>query len=135
MGYHTRYGLDVIGETNIDHYSEIQKTFELDFEEAKWHDYEQNMCDYSKKYPNLIFVLSGDDGESDLWKDYYKNGLVQSENAVISYGDFDPEKLKEPEALRKQRLALSKCMGTKKVPSGKVYKRKEKHCGKNKEPS
>lgn len=72
---------------------------------AKWYDWEEDMCLLSKRYPELLFCLHGE-GESsdDLWDAYFFEGKCQHCPAVITYDDFNPSKLcdgKETEATKK----------------------------------
>jgi hypothetical protein len=48
----------------------------------------------SLQFPDVLFTLSGEGEEGgDLWKAYYLNGKMQREEGVITFGEFDPEKL------------------------------------------
>ena len=61
---------------------------------CKWYEHTEDMLRVSKKYPNVIFSLYGNGEENgDMWVEYFMNGKVQTERAVITYADFDPEKL------------------------------------------
>lgn len=99
MGYSTRYELNVIGESDpeIPHEVVIAKIVDYTylFEDAcKWYDHDKDMREYSKKYPDLVFELSGEGEEAgDLWVKYYKDGLLQVCNAQITFEPFDPLKL------------------------------------------
>ena len=61
---------------------------------AKWYDWEEDMCLLSTRFPELLFCLHGE-GESgdDLWDAYFFEGKCQHCPAVITYEDFDPSKL------------------------------------------
>jgi hypothetical protein len=62
--------------------------------QQKWYDHTEDMCRLSKEYPNVLFILTGKGEEpEDMWVKYFMNGKVQVENAVITYGKFDPKKL------------------------------------------
>ena len=63
---------------------------------AKWYDWEEDMCLLSKRFPELLFCLRGE-GETgdDLWDAYFINGKIHYCPAVITYDDFDPSKLKD----------------------------------------
>ena len=63
-------------------------------DQCKWYEHTEDMCRVSKKYPNVIFSLYGNGEEDgDMWVEYFMNGKFQVEKAVITYADFDPEKL------------------------------------------
>jgi hypothetical protein len=48
----------------------------------------------SLQFPDVLFTLSGEGEEGgDLWRAYYLNGKMQREEAVVTFGEFDPEKL------------------------------------------
>ena len=120
MGYYTKFDLEISGTgerwvTGVDAKGEkIKVNIGIDKDEVtrelvnlsgyehlfdgdthKWYDYDENMLEISRKYPDLLFILSGEGEESgDLWRNYYKNGKSQRCNAVITYGEFDPVLLK-----------------------------------------
>ncbi len=64
-------------------------------EECKWYDADRDLKDFSKKHPNKLFILSGEGEDSgDIWTNYYVNGKVQQTKAVITFDDFNMNKLK-----------------------------------------
>lgn len=98
MGYYTRFNLEVIGHTNVDHEEEISNEFNEGYpmfeEENKWYDYQQDMKEYSLKYPELIFKLEGQGEQNeDIWKCYFKNGKMQECIAIITFDEYDESKL------------------------------------------
>jgi hypothetical protein len=61
---------------------------------CKWYDWEDDMKEFSRKYPETVFVLKGVGEETgDLWLAYFHNGKVQHAPASIAYDAFDPAKL------------------------------------------
>lgn len=63
-------------------------------EECKWYEHTEDMRNVSKKYRNVLFILTGNGEEpDDMWVKYFVNGKVQTEYAVITYGKFDSKKL------------------------------------------
>lgn len=105
MGYYTRFGLEVDSEKSIDiigHFRSIDDSASYALnsdgscrDQTKWYGHGDSLISISKMYPDVLFTLSGEGEESgDLWKKYAMNGLVQKEEAVITYGPFDKSKLK-----------------------------------------
>lgn len=73
-------------------------TKELGFDpfsdDCKWYDHDKDMREISKKYPETIFILEGEGGESgDIWKKYYLNGKCQVAKAEVIIPEFDETKL------------------------------------------
>lgn len=118
MGYYTDYTLtasictvskDSYTVANVPHITavsledEIEKMNVFDsggdldygyYANAKWYDWEEDMCLLSKRFPEILFCLHGDGEESDdLWDAYFLDGKCQHCPAVITYDDFDPAKL------------------------------------------
>lgn len=67
--------------------------FELIFkEQMKWYEHTLDMKKISTKFPDILFILSGQGEEpGDLWREYHLNGKFQFEKA--KFDDFDEEKL------------------------------------------
>jgi hypothetical protein len=64
-------------------------------DKCKWYDHEDDMRNVSKNFKDVLFVLTGNGEEAkDMWVKYFLNGKMQVENAVITYGEFDKNKLK-----------------------------------------
>lgn len=66
---------------------------------VSWYDHETNVARMSEQFPGTVFTLEGE-GESgpneDMWKKYFRNGLVQRAPAAITYPEFDESLLAEP---------------------------------------
>ena len=98
MGYYTRFELSITGDNDdsIDHEAQISQVagYGSVFEDTcKWYNHEKDMREYSKRYPELVFEISGEGEEAgDLWKDYYQNGLMQRTRAKITFDDWAPLK-------------------------------------------
>jgi hypothetical protein len=67
---------------------------ERETDPQKWYTYEDDMRKLSKKFPKVLFILSGSGEDSeDLWREYYLNGKRQRSKAVITYQEFDKKLL------------------------------------------
>ncbi len=110
MGYYTRYSLEVHGCSVAGHpapvgaidKSSIEYQMIVDAianesgysspfsQEIKWYDYDGDMKRISNRFPDLIFILSGEGEEAgDLWRAYFYRGKMQMARAKVSYDAFD----------------------------------------------
>jgi hypothetical protein len=100
MGYLTNHGFSCDDPENKDKY-----TFELGelsgyddelFGDAvKWYECEEHMREFSERYPNVLFTISGyGEDPGDIWKLHAKNGKLQKCEAVIVIPPYDPERMK-----------------------------------------
>ena len=121
MGYYTRHNLNIhqIDDEIIDNNETLRQDLEKKINKAieeddnlyytvgsvtedwicddcKWYNSRKDMIEFSKSFPNVVFELE-ELGESheDMWKSYFKNGKYQECKAIITYEDYDPNKLKE----------------------------------------
>lgn len=61
---------------------------------CKWYEHVEDMTEFSKKFPDVVFELEGIGEENgDMWKEYYKNGKYQHCPAKITYEEYNPNKL------------------------------------------
>lgn len=104
MGYYTRYKLRV-ESTESDLIPEFlaeckNASYAIDAkgnpeEETKWYEHEKDLMSFSKRHPEALFILSGEGEESgDIWLKYFKNGLMQTAKAIISFESYNETKLK-----------------------------------------
>ena len=103
MGYYTDYTLESDNDLFTIKtpefatlFKEVTSGYSFPFTDSiKWYNWEEDMCAISKRYPSVLFTLTGigEDSE-DQWRAYFKNGLNQTETAVITYAPFNPDKLK-----------------------------------------
>jgi hypothetical protein len=60
----------------------------------KWYEHEEELKEFSKKYPNLVLHLSVEGEENgDMSQKYFKNGKMQVCHAKIEFDDYDENKL------------------------------------------
>jgi hypothetical protein len=92
MGYYTNFELEIIDVDYSDIDSgkirqEIQDEFKISFGDTiKWYNYNEDMKCFSKKYPELIFVIDGNGEEfDDVWKHYFMNGDDQYTRAKFVF--------------------------------------------------
>lgn len=113
MGYYTAYNLSV---RTVDNKSEIIDLATIDnivsllvekgvigyaldenlncHDTVTWYDYEEDMLDISKQFPDVLFCLHGEGEESgDIWDHYFLNGKAQYCKAEINIPPFDPNRL------------------------------------------
>jgi hypothetical protein len=112
MGYYTCFSLSLstVDGTEIENDTDIIADFKerceyadcaLDFqggcnEPQKWYDCDDDLKEFSKNYPEVLFVMHGEgDGNEDLWNLYVLNGKAQYAGAEITYPEFDPALLEE----------------------------------------
>jgi hypothetical protein len=109
MGYYTNFTLSIVdGNDDVADEEIISKLVENEesnacaalnkdgswADSAKWYNHEDDLREFSKLFPDKLFLLEGEGEESgDLWKKYFKNGKMQEVRARIVYDDFDPAKL------------------------------------------
>lgn len=102
MGYYTVYKLDI--SSDEEHIiTEFIERYDLSYvlcsdgssnDSGKWYDHEENLLEFSREYPHIVFTLNGL-GESapDIWVKYFKNGKIQRAPAHITFDDFDEARL------------------------------------------
>lgn len=104
MGYYTDFELmvDTPDITDIQNRLEAITKYEfyrngrtvLRLNDAKWYQHVSDMRELSSFFPDLIFTLSGvGEEKEDMWREYYKNGKCQREDAKITFDPFDESKL------------------------------------------
>lgn len=115
MGYLTEFGLTVTLEGGEEaEYEGVDECFDGDdgvlgeieeemrrfgienrFHEAtKWYACETDMRCLSRRFPGVLFTVTGDgEDKGDLWVAYFLDGRMQRDAAEVVYPGFDPEKL------------------------------------------
>lgn len=113
MGYYTNYKLTVRASNDE---SEQQKKAFYDWADdtsfvfdghiapdelmqygyqSKWYDWREEMLEFSKRFPLLIFQLdgSGQEGEFDEWRAFFKNGKYFEQRAELNFPTPDFSRL------------------------------------------
>lgn len=111
MGYYTEYSLRVLDYPNYVSYNvkdlinpqeafvKFMKSKIVNYsspfnEGIKWPDHKEEMCEFSKILPEVVYVLEGKgEDDDDLWREYYRNGKMYKEMAKITYEPFSANKL------------------------------------------
>lgn len=104
MGYQSYYSLTVLGTDNESEKLAVIKQLRKENDDAatsfddngdstgltKWHESDDDMKEFSKKHPHLIFRIhrEGEDNP-DLSYTYYKDGKMQVAYATITYDEYD----------------------------------------------
>ena len=94
MGYYTRFSLTITGETDCDiieqlrsgcDYAAVALDKDGNFgEECKWYDCREDVLSFSKKHPDILFLLKGEGEEAnDRWKFYARSGKSYFQKAKV----------------------------------------------------
>jgi len=102
MWYYTTFSLVVEKldwskvDDQIDHVSTINNEHDWClYDNGKWYEWESTMRNYSRLYPDLLFIVFWDWEESDdIWKAYINNWCMQYCKWEITYDEFDFNLLK-----------------------------------------
>ena len=96
MGYYTYYSLEAYenrGFVNAEKEAAITAALDEIFEGSigdttwvnffydsmKWYEHDTDMLNLSRKFPEVLFILSGEGEErDDNWISYYKNGEIET---------------------------------------------------------
>jgi len=98
MGYYTKYSLEIPGCKDYDiieqHEQNLADKYYACFDDMiTWYDHEKDMIEYSKNYPDILFLLEGKDDNGKQWKLYVKNGKSQTIHPKIIWAEFNEENL------------------------------------------
>ncbi len=112
MGYETRYYLTVDGyggayrrvclfdldRQDNEGLTELRDLLEEGNCAYNWYHYEEDMVALSVRWPNLTFQLRGfGEDNSDIWVQYFRNGLTYREDAEVVFPAYDESKMRKPE--------------------------------------
>ena len=111
MGYYTQHDLSIVkGDITIQEIYKQWENNEFKFEgfeyyldedgdcstEGKWYSHREDMVELSKRYKDVVFLLEGYGEDSgDIWKEYYKNGLMQYCPVKMTFDEYNEEELEE----------------------------------------
>ena len=98
MGYYTDYSIKTqpaLPDVEIAYGDSTDRRGELQLSSVKWYEHESDMVALSKEHPDVLFIVDGSGEEhGDVWRKYFKRGLVQKWNMTPSTPDpFDESKL------------------------------------------
>ena len=100
MGYYTHYEIEMTPDlpevrAAIEDEEYMAYAIGEGGDSCKWYDHEADMWALSRRFPDVLFELSGEGEEAgDLWRKYFKAGKMQSCPAQITYEPFDESKLR-----------------------------------------
>ena len=58
-------------------------------EQVKWYDEEDDMIEFSKKFPDAEFIIHGEGEEQgDVWEHWYKNGTMKERHQEYYWTDW-----------------------------------------------
>lgn len=108
MGYYTEFELVLKGKMkNVEkfltddpcvYYEKFSKMFYqhdgifYGNDNWKWYEYHDDMTSLSTEYPKILFELTGYGEErGDIWRKFYKNGVVSGGKAIIAFPEYEEE--------------------------------------------
>jgi hypothetical protein len=105
MGYYTHFNLELVNSSDhsiieefVGEYDGAGWALEPNGdgkESAKWYEHDDDLEEFSKKHPDVLFKLSGEgEDNGDLWHLYVKNGKSQRCNATITFPEYDESKMR-----------------------------------------
>ena len=103
MSYCTKFNLDmqpfdqtIIGKLRL-MYDSAEYTLDESGDcrqEGNWFDWENDLKEFSKQYPKVLFILYGEGEDNiDIWKAHIQNGKCKKVSALISFPVINPDDL------------------------------------------
>lgn len=86
------YDAEVSGSKSVEHEKRLSSKFNVSFgaEASEWSNVVDNMCEYSKSYPEDVFMVRSETCEiQEIGCYYFKNGKFVWVGAIITYPEFD----------------------------------------------
>ena len=105
MGYYTDYDLSSLTDEQLDKVNEVSGYgFTHSYNDScKWYGCVEDMKKVSLLFPDEVLEISGKisgklvrlygEESGDVWQAYFKNGKAQMCKAVLTFEDFDENKL------------------------------------------
>jgi hypothetical protein len=107
MGYLTKYSLSILDTEDEEQKAIIGLLREenesaryalckdgSEAEPCKWYEHHEDLAEFSKRYPEKVFLLEGDGEESgDFWRKYFKNGEFRVFSPEFVWPEYDEEGL------------------------------------------
>lgn len=60
----------------------------------KWYEYSKDINKLSLKYPEILFIITGDgENREDVWREYHLGGKSYIDMIDFNFPEFDKEKL------------------------------------------
>ena len=105
MGYYTNYNLTVDSDNSESIIADLRERNDNakyaigpdgeSLQDCKWYDSHNDLIEFSKLYPEVLFTLYGVGEEfPDIWAAYFLNGKHQSVKAEITFQEFDKKLLR-----------------------------------------
>lgn len=103
MGYYTDFNIRQTGDDDFEEISEeIVNISGYCFDEyssekrlflnAKWYNWDVNMTEISRKFPNSLFQVDGEGEEGhDIWRCFFRNGRCESIKVEVKYSESNLE--------------------------------------------
>lgn len=112
MSYHTWYELSILnadGTFDEEETISIIAQFRMSYAEAaycldtdgsvrcegRWHNNENDLREFSKFFPDKVFILHGEgENNTDIWNKYFRAGKMQFCPAEITFKQYDERELR-----------------------------------------
>ena len=105
MGYYSTFRLEVnhpdsqeIINDLLENNEDARRALQYDGtpqETTKWYEMDDDMKEFSKKYPDVLFEMQreGESGGDDQCNYYFQNGRMQECWVELKFPEFDPDKM------------------------------------------
>ena len=101
MGYYTSYSLEILDDPDGAIMDDLRNSSEWAAyalqddgstnESCKWYEWKEDMTEFSKLYPEALFILRGEGEEiGDIWRAYFKDGKAEKQKVKMVF-DTTPD--------------------------------------------